>query len=58
MAWALHDEAAALASPPAATGIRLIAPGDPYLQKPNRSLGRTQTCASGCFGPWPAPERC
>jgi hypothetical protein len=27
-----------LAASPAATGIRLIPPGDPYLQKPNRSL--------------------
>jgi Winged helix DNA-binding domain len=27
-----------LASPPAAEGIRLIPPGDPYLQKPNRAL--------------------
>jgi hypothetical protein len=37
-AWALSDDAAVLASPPAAAGIRLIPPGDPYLQKPNRSL--------------------
>ncbi len=37
-AWALIDDVAVLASPPAAAGIRLIPPGDPYLQKPNRSL--------------------
>lgn len=37
-AWVLRDDAAALASPPAAMGIRLIPPGDPYLQKPNRAL--------------------
>jgi hypothetical protein len=38
-AWALADDAATLASPPAAAkGIRLIPPGDPYLQKPNRAL--------------------
>ena len=29
---------AALESPPAAEGIRLLPPGDPYLQKPNRPL--------------------
>jgi DNA glycosylase AlkZ-like len=37
-AWVLSDDAAVLAASPAATGIRLIPPGDPYLQKPNRSL--------------------
>lgn len=37
-ASALPDDVAALASPPAAAGIRLIPPGDPYLQKPNRAL--------------------
>lgn len=37
-AWALRDDVAVLASAPAAAGIRLIPPGDPYLQKPNRSL--------------------
>jgi hypothetical protein len=37
-AWALSDDSAALASPPAASGLRLIPPGDPYLQKPNRPL--------------------
>jgi hypothetical protein len=37
-AYALSEDAAALASPPAAKGVRLIPPGDPYLQKPNRPL--------------------
>jgi hypothetical protein len=37
-AWILRDDADALESPPAASGIRLIPPGDPYLQKPNRAL--------------------
>ena len=37
-AWALREDAAALAAPPTASGIRLIPPGDPYLQKPNRAL--------------------
>jgi uncharacterized protein YcaQ len=37
-AWVLHEDLAVLASPPPAAGIRLIPPGDPYLQKPNRSL--------------------
>ena len=36
-AWVLSDDAAMLDSPPAAEGIRLIPPGDPYLQKPNRT---------------------
>ncbi|MDX6719478.1 MAG: hypothetical protein QOJ63_1732 [Solirubrobacteraceae bacterium] len=37
-AWSLRDDVDALASPPQAMGIRLIPPGDPYLQKPNRAL--------------------
>lgn len=36
--WLLREDAAALESPPAAKGIRLLRPGDPYLQKPNRPL--------------------
>jgi hypothetical protein len=36
--WLLSDDLAALESPPAAAGIRLLPPGDPYLQKPNRLL--------------------
>ena len=37
-AWLLRDDLAELESPPAAGGIRLLPPGDPYLQKPNRPL--------------------
>jgi hypothetical protein len=37
-AWLMADDVAALESPPAAQGIRLVPPGDPYLQKPNRAL--------------------
>jgi hypothetical protein len=37
-AWLLSEDLPALESPPAADGIRLILPGDPYLQKPNRPL--------------------
>ena len=34
----MSEDMAVLESPPAAEGIRLIPPGDPYLQKPNRAL--------------------
>ena len=37
-AWIMGEDLSALESPPAAKGIRLIPPGDPYLQKPNRPL--------------------
>jgi hypothetical protein len=36
--FALQADAGALDSPPAAAGTRLLPPGDPYLQKPNRAL--------------------
>jgi hypothetical protein len=36
--WLMSGDMGALESPPAAEGIRLIPPGDPYLQKPNRPL--------------------
>jgi hypothetical protein len=36
--WVLKEDLGALESPPAAEGVRLIPPGDPYLQKPNRPL--------------------
>jgi hypothetical protein len=37
-AWLLSEDVDTLESPPAAEGIRLLPPGDPYLQKPNRPL--------------------
>ena len=37
-AWLAAEDLSALESPPAATGTRLLPPGDPYLQKPNRPL--------------------
>ena len=36
--WLMSEDIGALESPPSAEGIRLIPPGDPYLQKPNRPL--------------------
>jgi len=36
--WLMSEAVGAFESPPAARGIRLIPPGDPYLQKPNRPL--------------------
>ncbi len=36
--WLMREDTNALESPPAAEGLRLIPPGDPYLQKPNRGL--------------------
>jgi len=36
--WVLGADREALDSPPEAEGVRLIPPGDPYLQKPNRLL--------------------
>jgi hypothetical protein len=36
--WIRSEDLAALESPPAADGVRLLPPGDPYLQKPNRPL--------------------
>jgi uncharacterized protein YcaQ len=36
--WLMRGDLADLESPPTAEGTRLIPPGDPYLQKPNRPL--------------------
>jgi Winged helix DNA-binding domain len=36
--WVLAEDVPALESPPAAHGVRLLPPGDPYLQPPNRPL--------------------
>jgi hypothetical protein len=37
-AWALGEDTNVLGAPPDAQGVRLLPPGDPYLQKPNRPL--------------------
>ena len=37
-AWLLRDDEVSWPRRPAAAGIRLLPPGDPYLQKPNRPL--------------------
>ena len=37
-AWLLEEDLSELESPAPARGMRLIPPGDPYLQKPNRRL--------------------
>ena len=56
--WLLSADMGALESPPVAEGIRLLPPGDPYLQKPNRLLlAPDPSCESGCSGPWRAPGR-
>ena len=36
--WLIASDADELESPPAASGVRFLPPGDPYLQKPNRPL--------------------
>ena len=36
--WLMSEDLGTLESPAAAEGIRLLPPGDPYLQKPNRPL--------------------
>jgi hypothetical protein len=37
-AWLLSEDVEALEAPRAASGVRLLPPGDPYLQRPNRPL--------------------
>jgi hypothetical protein len=37
-AWVLREDLHELDSPAEARGVRLVPPGDPYLQKPNRPL--------------------
>jgi hypothetical protein len=37
-AWLMRADVGELESPTAAEGVRLLPPGDPYLQKPNRPL--------------------
>jgi hypothetical protein len=55
-AWVLRADLAELESPPAAAGIRLIPPGDPYLQKPNRPLlAPDETLRKRMFRPVASP---
>ncbi len=42
-AWLLSGDAGDLRSPPTPEGVRLLPPGDPYLQKPNRALLAPET---------------
>ena len=55
-AWLLRGDVSALESPPQAEGVRLLAPGDPYLQKPNRPLlAPDQKLRSRLFRPVASP---
>jgi hypothetical protein len=55
-AWLVSDDLDALESPPEAEGVRLIPPGDPYLQRPNRSLLAPEaTLAKRLFRPVASP---
>ena len=55
-AWLVSDDLDALESPPEAEGVRLIPPGDPYLQRPNRSLLALEaTLAKRLFRPVASP---
>jgi hypothetical protein len=55
-AWLLREDADALESPTAAHGVRLLPPGDPYLQKPNRPLlAPDQKLRSRLFRPVASP---
>jgi winged helix DNA-binding protein len=52
----LREDADTLASPPVAEGVRLIPPGDPYLQKPNRPLlARDDALRKRLFRPVASP---
>jgi Winged helix DNA-binding domain len=54
-AWALREDLDALESPPPAAGIRLLPPGDPYLQKPNRPLLAEEALRKRLFRPVASP---
>jgi Winged helix DNA-binding domain len=54
--WITAADRAELDSPPSAQGVRLIPPGDPYLQKPNRALlAPTAELRKRMFGPVASP---
>jgi winged helix DNA-binding protein len=56
VACILREDADTLASPPVAEGVRLIPPGDPYLQKPNRPLlARDDALRKRLFRPVASP---
>ena len=57
--WLLRDDLAALGSPPAAEGVRLLPPGDPFLQPANRALlvPDAEHPARPCSAPSRAPAR-
>jgi Winged helix DNA-binding domain len=58
-AWLLREDMRELESPRAAEGIRLLPPGDPYLQKPNRPCSPpTPNFASASSARSRAPARC
>ena len=56
-AWLLAADADALDDPPEARGVRLLPPGDPYLQRPNRRAARARRrpCARSCSARSGAP---
>jgi hypothetical protein len=55
-AWLLREDVGALESPPQAQGVRLLPPGDPYLQKSNRPLlAPDQKLRSRLFRPVASP---
>jgi hypothetical protein len=54
--WLLGEDVGALESPPDVRGVRLIPPGDPYLQKPNRALiAPDETLRKRLFRPVASP---
>ena len=54
-AWVLPEDVSALESPPAAAGVRLLPPGDPYLQKPNRTALADPELRKRLFRPVASP---
>ena len=54
-AWLLARDRDDLEAPPAAKGVRLLPPGDPYLQKPNRALLADEPLRKRLFRPVASP---